>query len=303
MNLPVAVSNYLGLIFWPDKLTFYHSELTFSYGQFIIFVLATLVYIGLTAYFYFKNKTLFFWSAFFLIAISPTLTPFGISWVVAERYVYMGSIGVIVLVSYLLYQLIRNKKYETVGYLIFALLLVGLTARTIIRNLDWRTMDHLSIATARTSPSDPKTHNNMGDVYAKRGELQKAADEFELATKLNPRYADAYHNLANTYKDMGKHELAIQNYNKALEINPDIWQTYQGLGVVYYLQKDMPKALEYLEKAKAMNPQDSGLRTNLGIMYLQAGQKDLAREEFTEALKLDPKNQKAALGIQEVNKP
>ncbi|MBF0103507.1 MAG: tetratricopeptide repeat protein [Desulfobacterales bacterium] len=214
----------------------------------------------------------------------------------------MGVIGVIVLFSYVLYQFIQNKKYETVGYLVFALILVGLTARTIVRNLDWRTMDHLSIATARTSPSDPKTHNNMGDVYAKRGDFQKAAESFALATQLNPRYADAYHNLANTYKDMGKFDLAIQNYNKALEINPDIWQTYQGLGVVYYLQKDMPKALEYMEKAKSMYPIDSGLRTNLGIMYLEVGKKDLARQEFTEALKLNPNNQKAALGIQEVNK-
>ncbi len=58
--------------------------------------------------------------------------------------------------------------------------------RTIVRNFDWRTPDSLYIATGRTAPSDPKTHNNLGDVYARRGDLQRAAYEFKLATEINP---------------------------------------------------------------------------------------------------------------------
>ncbi len=42
-----------------------------------------------------------------------------------------------------------------------------------------------------------------------------------LATKLDPRLAEAHSNLANVYKEKGLLSLALDHYVKALQLKPD----------------------------------------------------------------------------------
>ncbi len=252
IQIPIALTSYWQLIFWPDKLTLYHSEMTFSYLSFLIRAVVTLFYFISLLILFFKNKKLFFLLSWFVVALLPYLTPFGISWIVAERYVYLSLVGILAFVGYVLEKLVSQKKFETVTWLIFYIILLSLTARTIVRNFDWKNEDTLWLATAKTSPSDPKTHNNLGDYYGRHGNLEKAAEEFKKAIQLKPNYADAYHNLANTYYQMGKLDLALKMYKKALSINPNLWQSYLGIAQVYQKKKDFKKAQEYLQKAKKL---------------------------------------------------
>jgi protein O-mannosyl-transferase len=160
VQVPVAIGSYIQLIFWPSGLTLYHSELSFSPLQFAGFVLITLVLIAAIFWAYKKNSSIFFWLSLFIISLLPTLTPLNISWVVAERYVYLGAIGILFVAGYLLAGLIKNKKTKVIGYLLLAIFLIALLVRTIVRNMDWKNEDTLWLSMARLSASDPKTHNN-----------------------------------------------------------------------------------------------------------------------------------------------
>ncbi|TXJ12901.1 tetratricopeptide repeat protein [Brachyspira aalborgi] len=51
------------------------------------------------------------------------------------------------------------------------------------------------------------------------------------------------------YNRKGEHDKAIEDYNKAIEINPDFALTYNNIGLSFYLKKDFDKALEYIRKA------------------------------------------------------
>ena len=132
--------------------------------------------------------------------------------------------------------------------------------RTIVRNNDWKNQDNLWLAAERTSPNSQQNNNNLGDLYARRGDLVKAVYYFQKAVEINPRYADAYHNLGNVNRNMGKTEEAIKSYEKALEINPNIWQSYQNIGAIYYKAQNREKALEYFEKALVLVPDNEGLK-------------------------------------------
>ena len=129
----------------------------------------------------------------------------------------------------------------------------------MVRNIDWKDEDHLWLAAAKASPSSPQNHNNLGDYYARHGDLEKAAEEFKKAIELKPNYGDAYHNLANTYQKMGKIAEAIENYQKALSFNPRLWQSYQNLAALYFEQQDFESARENLEKAIGLNSQEANL--------------------------------------------
>ncbi len=266
-QIPIAISSYLGLIFWPNNLTLYHSEMAFSTGIYLICLLVFLIFGGLIFYGWKKNKFIFFWLAFFFISLAPTLTPLKVSWIVAERYVYIGTLGILATVAFFFNRLLEKfPTKKTWFYSFFAIIILLLSVRTIVRNIDWDSEDNLYLATAKTSPSSPVNHNNLGDVYSRRGDNEKAMEEFKKAITINPRYGDAFHNLAITYQNMKKFDEAIFNFQEAVKYNPTLWQSYQNLAAIYYTQGDYQKAYEALKKSAEINPADTKLQENLKMI-------------------------------------
>lgn len=300
VKIPYALSNYIQLIFWPQNLTLYHSELSISYTALIIHVAILILSLLVLTYLYIKKRKLFFWGSIFFIGLLPTLLSPGVAWIVAERYAYISTVGVLVVLAYYSSKLLNNKKINIYVSIVLAIIVMGLIGRTISRNIDWKNEDNLWIATGKTSPSDPKTHNNLGDVYGRQGNLQKAAEEFSKAIELNPNYADAYHNLGNTYQQMGSPSAALQLYQKAYEINPNLWQSLQQMAIIYFQNQDFDTSLEYMQQAIDVAPQNPTLHINLGIMYNQIGDVESARRSFNQALVVDPGNQTATQVLSEL---
>lgn len=300
--IPVAVSSYLQLLIWPKDLTLYHSELSFGQIEFLIRLILTLLIFVVLIVSFKKSKPVFFWGSFSLLALIPTLTPFRLNWIVAERYFYLPSIGIFTLFSLGLNKLIELKKFKPIAYSIFVIIIILLSGRTIMRNIDWKNEDNLWIATGKTSPSSPNNHNNLGDVYGRAGDKEKALQEFQTAIALKPNYADAFHNLANTYRELGQNDKALENYQNALKYNPKLWQSYQNIAAIYFGQKEYEGAVEYVQKAITINPKNLNLYLNLGVLYLVKGDKEKAKQVFTMVLQANPQNQLAKQGLIEANR-
>ena len=292
LQIPVAIFSYLRLIFWPQILTIYHSELSLNYYQYGVALSVFILFLLIVMWLFVKNRKLAFWPILFFVSLLPFLTPFGISWLVAERYVYLGSIGIIVLVAVgFKYIEDKNDSLKQYSLFIFCIIVFLLAGRTVIRNNDWQNEDSLWIATGYTSPSSSQNHNNLGDVYARRGDLNRAVEEFSKAIKLQPNYADAYHNLANTYQQMGNVDKAIENYNLAIKYNSNLWQSYQNLALIYFNNKDYKLAISNLEQAYKINPSDVGILNNIGVVFLNSGDKENAKKVFEQVMVLDPSNE------------
>lgn len=300
--IPIALTSYIELTLFPKTLTLYHSELAFGQIQFALRFIFTLALLAGILICLKKNKFVFFWLSFFLIALSPTLTPLRLNWIVAERYLYLPIIGLLAILGMGLFKLSEKAKFRQVVYIFFATVLILLSIRTIVRNIDWKNEDNLWIATGKTSPSSPNTHNNLGDVYGRQGNKLAALKEFQRAIELKPNYGDAYHNLANTYMELGEVDKALENYQNALKYNPNLWQSYQNIAAIYFNLKKFDLAIENMQKAALINPRNLNIKTNIGIVYLATGQKDKAKEIFTAILTLDPNNQLAKTGLLEANK-
>jgi len=63
-------------------------------------------------------------------------------------------------------------------------------------------------------------YNNLGVIYSKRKEFNRAIKKFEKAIQLNPNSADAYFNLSLVYREKGKDNKASLFLEKAQELNP-----------------------------------------------------------------------------------
>lgn len=257
LQIPYAIWTYLKLIFWPDKLSFYQSDYLPSMGMAAFRVIIVVFYLIITGYFYVKNKKLFFLLALFLISLTITLTPLKIASPVAERYSYLGSLGLIAFVCYLFDKVATEKNLQLGIYISILLIVFLLGARTIVRNLDWKNTDTLALATVRSTPSSPRAHNLVGAYYFRIGDHQKAAQEFQTVIKLNPNFADAYHNLAVIYSGAGKYDEAVQLDLKAISLNKSLPQAYVSLTDSYLKKGDKENAKKifaFLKEAAPNNP-------------------------------------------------
>ncbi len=300
LQLPVAISTYFELYVWPAALTLYHSEMNFTTSQFAFKVVVLVLYIISLIISFFKSRPIFFGLAIFIIALLPTLTPQSIHWVVAERYAYFSMIGITLVTAYLLAKI--PKRYEGFMYVLFVAMIIGFSIRTIVRHIDWKNEDNLWVATGKTSPSDPKTHNNLGDVYTRQGNYAKAAEELIIAIKLNPNYGDAYHNLGNVYQRAGQLDAAMDMYGHALRINPRLWQAYQNIGALYFAKQEYASASAYMNKAAEFNPNSAQIHAFVGIIEMNRGNKELAAKELQLALQLDPNMDIAKQALMELQK-
>ncbi len=302
LQIPVAIITYLTLFVFPVNLSFYQSELFQGWTIYTVQLVVFLLFCVACFIAYRKKRTLFFYLMLFFTPLLPSLTPLPLAWVVAERYVYLGIAGLSV-VSVLLFFSFPSKfrnKYLTV--FLFVCVIGGLLTRTVIRNNDWRTSDTMWLALGKTAPSDPKTHNNLGDYYGRHGDNKKAIEEFKLAIALKPNYPDAYHNLGNIYIAEGNRNEAKRMYQKALSYNPRLWQSRMALAGMDYEDKNYEASLRELDEVKKIQPNNPDVLANIGIIYIAIGKIDMARSMFAQSLAIDPNNISAQSGMKVINK-
>lgn len=284
-QIPIALSTYLELFVFPLKLSLYHEDLSVSLVNYWLRLAVAVVLLGSLIYFYLKEKLVFFGLAFFLIPLIPTLLPVRIAWVVAERYVYFGLIGLCLIVGWALVR--AFKKYPQVLVVVLGALVVLLSARTIVRNRDWRTRETLWVATVKVSPTSSKAWNNMGDIYAGKGDFQSSLRAFQRAIELRPNYVDAHHNMGVTYLQMKDFDNAIVWFEKTVAIFP-LAQSYNDMGVAYFYKGQPDKAEESFMKALEVNPNSALAYNSLGLLYFKLGRVEEARQAWLRAIELDP---------------
>jgi hypothetical protein len=258
-QIPIAISSYLWLMVWPDKLALYHSEMMFTASEFVRYLLGFCVFCGVLIFSWVKDRRIFFWLSFFIISLLPTLLPFGWSWIVAERYVYAGTAGIMFCAGYVFFKAYEKETYRSLVILIFIGLIIGLSIRTIIRNTDWKNEDTLWVSMIRTSPTSYQNYNNLGDMYGRHGQLDKSIQAFEYAVKLYPQYADALHNLGAAYLKAGRVEDAFNSFSTAIQNNPNLWQSYQNRSALLYAAGKYKEALMDVENALRINPKNEQL--------------------------------------------
>lgn len=259
IQIPVALSSYLQLFFVPIGLTLYHSELSFSWWDFAVRSSVVCLFLCIGVFALVKRRPWGLWIWWFVIGLLATLTPLKVGWIVAERYVYLSLVGLSMLVGIVFDMVLSRKRMFVSGLCVGFFVFVALCTLTVYRNTQWRTEDTLWMATARTSPSHPPTWNNMGDVYVRQGNLEKATEMFLQAIQLNPMYADAYHNLGHTYVLMGNGGAAKEALLKAVTINPSLWQSYRDLAVIAYQEGESAAAQGYVTKARSIAPNELSL--------------------------------------------
>jgi tetratricopeptide (TPR) repeat protein len=98
---------------------------------------------------------------------------------------------------------------------------------------------------AQADPTQPATQNNLGILYKRTGQLDKAIEAYQQAIAQQSSYPEAHYNLALAYRAKGAFAQAEDAYLKALSYNEQFIDARYNLGILYDLYLGQPaKALE-----------------------------------------------------------
>jgi len=137
-------------------------------------------------------------------------------------------------------------------------------------------------------PADAQLHNQLGDVYYRIGDHNKAAREFRAALSWRQDFAEAYYGLGLCFREQGRTADEINAYKNALRIDSDMLAALVNLGNAYFALKDYDSAVRQYQKAAALKPNDAWILFNLGSAYSNQGNFEQAVEAYLGAVKLSP---------------
>lgn len=229
LTMTKVVGEYLNTLFWPTHLN-NHYVVTAVDSVTASGVVVTALWIVAWAVLLWRGRTFRRWSIFalvwFLICLAPVLQLVPHPTLQADRYLYVSSLGVFVLVARLLHT--NRAVFVTIGPLT-AVCLIGLT---LARIPDWH---------------DPKTL--WSDCVRK-----------------NPRDALGYYSLAGCSIAEDDWPAAELQLRKCVELKPDFAEGQARLGGVCLKEGKTADAREHLERALALKPQLAEAQHNLAIL-------------------------------------
>jgi len=131
-------------------------------------------------------------------------------------------------------------------------------------------------------------HNCLGIVNDGTGDYQRAADEFQRATSLDPSSDNALLGLASAYDKLGRSTEAENYFKRAIALHPQYWEGYARLGAFYFSAARYREAEEQFRRLTMLVPEGEIGYSNLGAAYLAEGRYAEAVSQFDRALQLQP---------------
>ncbi|NXA79253.1 TMTC1 protein, partial [Thryothorus ludovicianus] len=254
---------------------------------------------------------------------------FRVGFVVAERVLYMPSMGYCILFVHGLKKLSTwlNKWRITVPTL-FALLLLLFSWKTVKQNEIWLSRESLFSSGVRTLPHNAKVHYNYANFLKDQGrnveaiyhyktalklyprhasalnnlgtltkDVVEAKDYYRRALQLNPQHNRALFNLGNLLKSQGKKEEAVILLRDSIKYGPEFADAYSSLASLLAEQERLKEAEEVYKAGIENCPESSDLHNNYGVFLVDTGSPERAMSHYRQAILLSPAHHVAMVNL------
>ncbi|XP_053112334.1 protein O-mannosyl-transferase TMTC3 isoform X1 [Hemicordylus capensis] len=230
---------------------------------------------------------------------------FPVGFVVAERVLYVPSMGFCMLVAHGWKKLSSNSVLRKLSWVCLSLVLLIHALKTLHRNWDWESEYTLFMSALKVNKNNAKLWNNVGHALENEKNFERALRFFIQATHVQPDDIGAHMNVGRTYKNLNKTKEAEESYLVAKSLMPQIipGKKYAARVApnhlnVYINLANLIRANESrLEEADQLYRQAISMRPDFKQAYISRGELLLkmnkplqAKEAYLRALELDRTN-------------
>ncbi|MDO8561511.1 MAG: tetratricopeptide repeat protein [bacterium] len=298
MTIPYELITYIKIVFFPLTLSIYQHFVVTSVSDIRFWgSIAALAVIGALLVLAIKKQTgpnkkiLILGLAWFVVGIAPMLNLIPLDMTVAERWLYFPMIGMFLFLATLTVPWFRkfSPRPRVVLVVCFLLILVALSARTIIRNADWKDGLTLYGHDIEYSQDNANLENNYGTELFRAGNIAEAEKHFRKSVALEDAWFVSHNNLGAVLEREGKLEEAKSEYQKSIAI-ADYYLAYQNLAGLLLKMGEKEKAEEFLISALERFPRNSDFSFLLAVLLYQKGEIRNAIAVLEQSLESDPQN-------------
>lgn len=291
-----AFNSYAGYL----QKTFYFNDLSifYPYPKFISFwqiapSLLLIIFLTIIAILLFRKASYFFVGWFwFLGTLIPVIGLIQVGFqAMSDRYTYIPLIGIFIIISWGLKNLLESMKYGNILFAFSALFFISISSFAAYHQIAvWKNNLSLFSHVLKFNPKNYHAYHIIGHTMEINGKYLEALKYYRTVLRLNPVYDPAYINTGNILQKMGRFDEAVNCYKKALHINPNSAQAQYNLGIMMLSRNKLDSAINSFEKALAIEPDDSDTHNNLGVALMKSGNIKKALDHFEEARKLNPRS-------------
>lgn len=237
--------------------------------------------------------------------------------IMAERLMYLPSVGVSILLAFLLSKLANRKdQLRYLGFLILIFISIFYSYKIIDRNRDWLTEEKLFMSAYEASPKSVVNMTNYAYLFAKNNDLARAREIIDQTLKVAPEHIGSLNLAGRIYELQGDKRKAYEFWLKTIELKPtyirgirDVGRLeyefgnyqeaeltlkravdlYPRVNEVFLLSLTKTKLIKYKEAIDIItinygdNPEDNNLKFALGLVYYRMGDKSKADFYFNQS--------------------
>jgi protein O-mannosyl-transferase len=220
----------------------------------------------------------------------------------ADRYTYLPQIGLYIMIAWTVCDLLLKSmprfRHALVGVLA-AIALVSLGVRAFGQASFWKNSETLWNHTLAITGENDVAHNNLGFLFLRRGELDKAISQFQAALNIRSKSAETHYSLgaaliqSNLGNALARKQLwdeAIEHLQEAVRLRPDYADAYFNLGSVLFQQGRFDQAIAQWQKALEIRPRDAEAHRNVASALRKQGNVKEAISEYEQALSIVPED-------------
>ena len=287
-NAIVSYIAYLGKLFWPVNLAVFYPHRGDLMSGWVVFTSMTLLLaISGTALLLSRSAPYllsgWFW---YLGTMVPVIGLVQVgSQAMADRYSYIPSIGVFVIVAWSGAFLIREKRVLAT---ITLTLILGMTIATHLQVRHWHNSEILYKRALNATENNWVIHSNLGAVYRVAHRLDEAEAQYRLSLRAKPDYAQAHYNLGDLLRTQNLLNEAIEHLDQAVQIDPKHLSAHISLATALYAANRLPETITYLERALDIEPESATVHYTLAKALRENGKITEAIHHFEQSVLIKP---------------
>jgi hypothetical protein len=283
---------YVRLFFFPAWQNLDYDIPLSTVGDFRSWIgLITLIGLGGLAYRFRRRYPLPAYGYFiFLILLAPTSSIVPIRDLIAERRLYLPMLGLLLVTTGLLIQLRTMSRNALIG--LASVVLVIASALTYQRNQLWRSESAIWEDTLAKSPRKVRGYQHLVHGYVSEHRCLEATQRLEQFAKDNPVDANLLIHWAFASECLNRKSESLQKLDQASKMTQDP-RVLMMIAEHEIRLKGFDGALNVISAALKMNPEMDAAYVLRADLYLQEGRLSLAIQDYEQALRANPENDRA----------